>query len=292
MKLSFFPSEQSKTPRAIDVSWEQLAAQLMAPVRTPCTIAKSETQCIGKACGHKLGPAWSPAVYPEGVKRGKRNVGAVSCIVLDLDHMTDEQVLDVAHKLAPYRYIAHATHTDRAGDRCLRVVLELSAPVPGFDWPRFYRTALVELGIPMEDKKADTGGQDAVTFDASRLYFLPSRPNDADYLATTNEGAPVDVAAIMAKAPPPEEPIAPSSTLSAPTAGAEATHAAALQLAAVFPPKGRHATFLALAGALAQHGWNEEQISELTITVANLLPYDTAKDKEKALADRPAMARD
>lgn len=288
MKLSYFASEQTKMPRAIEVSWEQLAAQLSAPVLTPCTL----TTCPGKSCGHKLGPAWSPAVYPEGAKRGKRNVAEVSCIVLDLDHMTDEQVLDVAHKLAPYRYIAHATHTDRAGDRCLRVVLELSAPVPGFDWPRFYRTALVELGIPMEDKKADTGGQDAVTFDASRLYFLPSRPNDADYLSTTNEGAAVDVAAIMAKAPTPEEAVAPSSSPVAPVAPANELHAAALQLAAVFPAKGRHSAFLALAGALAGHGWSEDQITELTVAVAHLLPYDTAQDKEKALADRPLMARD
>jgi KaiC/GvpD/RAD55 family RecA-like ATPase len=67
---------------------------------------------------------------------------------------------------------------------------------------------------------------------------------------------------------------------------------AASLIANVFPSKGRHNTFLALAGALASSGWDEPAITEFTTMVAQLLSYETAEDKEKALRDRGAQAHD
>jgi replicative DNA helicase len=67
---------------------------------------------------------------------------------------------------------------------------------------------------------------------------------------------------------------------------------AASLIANVFPAKSRHNTFLALAGALASSGWDEGAIAEFTTMVAQLLSYETAEDKEKALRDRSAQAHD
>jgi replicative DNA helicase len=67
---------------------------------------------------------------------------------------------------------------------------------------------------------------------------------------------------------------------------------AASLIANVFPQKGRHNTFLALAGALASSGWDEGAITEFTTMVAQLLSYATPEDKEKALRDRGAQAHD
>jgi KaiC/GvpD/RAD55 family RecA-like ATPase len=67
---------------------------------------------------------------------------------------------------------------------------------------------------------------------------------------------------------------------------------AASLIANVFPPKGRHNTFLALAGALASSGWDETSIAEFTTMVAQLLSYESEADKAKALNDRGAQAHD
>lgn len=63
---------------------------------------------------------------------------------------------------------------------------------------------------------------------------------------------------------------------------------AASRLASAWPATGRHMAFLALAGALATHGWNEADITELTTMVATLMPGSD----DKAIHDRPLQARD
>ena len=277
IRISYFPSEQERSPRSLTVTWDQLTSQLTTPRIAECT----PDTCPGSSCTHKLGPAWSPAVYPPGLTRGKKNVSAVSLLVVDLDHMTDDQVTECARKLEArgIGYIAHASHSDRDGDRCLRLVMTLDTPVSGADWPRFWPTAVADLELP-----ADTQ-----TCDASRLYFLPSRPRGSDFVHDVTFGGPVPVAPIMAKAPALVTEAPPALPGAVAVAGREDMHAAALEIAAAFPPKGtRHRTFLALAGALASHGWDEDAITELTTMVARLIPGTD----EKAIADRPAMARD
>lgn len=191
MRLSYFASERDSTPRAIDVSWEQIAQQLSAPKRGPCTLA----DCAGKKCPHKLGASWSPAVYPAGATRGMRNVDCVSVFALDVDHATEESLSTIALRLQGFTYIAHATHTDgKDGERAIRLVIPLTRPVSRADWPRFWDAAVALLGIPA----------DRATRDCSRLFFLPSRPSDADYLFATNEGAALDTDVVLEQAAAPD----------------------------------------------------------------------------------------
>lgn len=63
---------------------------------------------------------------------------------------------------------------------------------------------------------------------------------------------------------------------------------AAAAIADAFPANGRHMTFLALAGALAVEGWDEDEITEFTVMVARLIPHSD----QKAIDDRRPQARD
>lgn len=273
---SYFDSETSNKPRPLVVTWEQIGIALSQVRTCPCT---PET-CPGSACEFKLGAAWSPAAYPEGAYRGKNNVGAVCALVLDIDHKSDGEIVEVLERLARYRYIAHTSHSDRPGDRCLRVVMALSAPVAGRDWERWRAAALTELDIEQSP--------DPKTKDASRLYFMPSRPTGAEYVFDTNEGEPLDTPGILAKAPLAEAPPPIALPGAVAVASSDAIKAAAVQLAAAWPARGRHYAFLALAGALAMHGWPEDAITELTTLVARLMPGCD----DKAIRDRPIQARD
>lgn len=192
MRISAFASETATQPSTLDVSWSQLAEALSASRTSGCT----STTCTGKTCPHKLGPAWSPVAYRAGSTRGNRNVETIEALAVDVDHVDDDGLKAVAERLAPYRYIAHSTHNDKPGDRALRVILELSEPVPAADWPRFWPAAMRALGMP----------GDEATKDAARLFFLPSHPQDRPPLFVTNEGTRVDTAAILAQAPPAAPP--------------------------------------------------------------------------------------
>lgn len=74
---------------------------------------------------------------------------------------------------------------------------------------------------------------------------------------------------------------------SAPLASSEVVHAAALELAAAWPERGRHDAFLALAGGLAMYGWPEDAITELTTMVARFM---TNSDEKAVGPDRAAQA--
>ncbi len=203
MRISRFDSNLDRLPKTTEVSWDELVEQLRDVHRAPCT-----TETCGRGehehvyidrdgherrggCKHKYIGAWSPAVYPGGATRAKRSVESVSVLVADLDHLTDDDVQDFAARVEPYCYVAHATHGDRPGDRALRLLVRLSEPVQGSDWPRFWPAAMSALGLPADPQ----------TCDASRLYFLPTRPSDLDYLFEVNDGQAIDVARVLASAP-------------------------------------------------------------------------------------------
>lgn len=211
-QISYFEGEKDNRPAPVTLDWATLGVALGAK-GAPVTACTAETCGKGDnlhvwldksgkrregGCKHKYIGAWSPAAYPAGAARGKNNVGSVSMLVLDLDHMTDAQVGELADKLAPYRWIAHGSHSDGKTnaegklERAIRVVIPLSEPVLGTEWPRFWESAIRILGVPA----------DPATCDASRLYFLPATRSDWPFLYETNEGVTLDVPSIMSAAAP------------------------------------------------------------------------------------------
>jgi hypothetical protein len=125
----------------------------------------------------------------------------MSLLVLDIDHVaTDERLGEIEARLTPYRRIIHASHSDRPADRCVRIVLTLSRPVDRQTWANFWDAAVEHLGAPADRKARD----------ASRLYFLPSRPRDAVYHYVVGDGQALDVDGVLGCAVVQAPKIAPS----------------------------------------------------------------------------------
>lgn len=249
--VSYFADRQDNNPRQGEATWEQLIEGLSKARPTACT----EATCKHSECPYKDGPSWSTASYLAGTYRGKQNVASVSALVIDIDHIpTDEDLAEALETLDNYQYIIHSSHSDREGDHCVRVVVALSRPVQGSEWPRFWRAAMDTLKVPVDEQ----------TKDASRLFYLPSRPADTWYMFDTNEGAVLDVDEVLANAPElPEIELNPIEALpDDQLPDADTQQKAADILAAVWPQEhGKHQAQLALAGALANAGWSTEAVA-------------------------------
>lgn len=178
-------------PTREPLTWQQLGNLFSDPRRTACTVAT----CLGSGCPHKNGACWSPAAFRDD-KRVARDIEGISCLALDVDHASDATVATMRGHLGRYQHLIHATHGDRPDDRCLRVVVQLTRSVTAREWPRFWRAAVQALRVPADPPVSDMG----------RLYFLPSRPIDADYFTVVNSGAALDVEALLGTAPIIDQP--------------------------------------------------------------------------------------
>lgn len=261
--ISTFKSKNDNLPKRCTLSWSQFIGLFTKPRRTACT----QATCKHAECVYKNGRAWSAAVYKAGAPRGKKNVDILWLLPVDVDHETEETVIDLKARFSKYQYIIHASHSDRpaspsapctcgsaAGalhgttcpskvDRCIRIIFTLSRAVTNAEWPRFWRAAMQALGIPA----------DPACCDSSRLFFCSSRPNDSDYYFATNDGDPLDVEAILATAP-----------ADSPTNGAAVSPTIAKDLqigeGGVVGKGQRHAMLTSIAGALRFRGAGEQEI--------------------------------
>jgi len=263
VQLSSLKDKHDSRPRRQTVSWSKFVEAFAKPRRTVCLVGN----CKHNECSHKNGRAWTPAIYPPEAPRQKQHVDEVWLLPIDIDHKTDEELTPALGNLAGYQRLIHASHSDRpAGcnvctcgsepgalhgphcpsrvDRCVRVILALSRPVKKNEWPRFWPAAMAYLKQPA----------DPSTCDASRLYFMPSRPKDADsYFFEVHDGIPLDVDAILAIAPP-----------EAPSVG-ETLH---VDSSGAVEPGQRHAMLKSLAGSMRFRGCGYETI-ESALLAAN-----------------------
>jgi hypothetical protein len=277
MELSYFASETDNAPKKVDLTWDELSTLLAHVRETDCV------HCEGSSCPHKLGPAWSPAVF-DG-PRAKKNVKQVNALVVDLDHMTESELLASAEKIEKYEYIAHASHSDRPGDRCLRVVIPLDRPVPGDQWQVFWPQAMASLGIPADE----------ATSDASRIFFLPSRPKGTAFVAERNQGKTFAVGNLPARI---EKSITLPGSRYEPRQGIEVTglsstadNAAATLLARHWPERGRHYASLALAGALAHAGWPQERAEDFITAIAATVNGDSGEPDKRSAQVSSSIAK-
>ena len=255
VEISSLRDKHDSAPRRTRVPWSKFAEVFRKIRRTTCLVANCKR---GNECPHKNGRAWTPAVYPPGAPRQKKFVEEISLLVVDLDHLTDEQLAAAVAPLSPYQRILHASHSDRPPgckicncgsepgalhgqscpsrvDRCIRAIIALSRPVTRDEWPRFWPTAMTHLKQPA----------DPSTCDANRLYFKPSRPKDADYFVEIYDGIALDVDAILAVAAPDAPSIAEHLRVDA---------------AGVVEPGQRHAMLKSVAGALRFRGAGYDEI--------------------------------
>lgn len=289
LPISTFHSQKDNLPARGEASWEQLVDSLSSPRAASCTAAT----CKRSDCPDKSGLSWAPAVWPVGYKRGNIGVEAVSALVVDIDHVTDDdQLFALLEGIAAHRYVVHASHSDRPGDRCVRVVLAISRPVHGHEWKRFWRASMEQLKLP----------GDGQTCDPAHLFYAPSRPSDAQdpdkvdgtgYLFGVNEGEPIDVDAILASAPFEPAPVADNDEFQIPafTGAPEPAklEAAAHALADAWPSTGRHGAQLALAGALARAGWPVELIASFCARVAEIQEPGNSDLPKRSTAARSSV---
>lgn len=146
----------------------------------------------------KDGPAWSPARYRPGTKRGKENVEATTALVFDLDHKTPDEERAALAQLNGYAWARYTTFSHRAkgeGDHCARIVLPVDGTIPGEAHERVWRYVNeTYLG----------GASDPATKDASRIHYLPAtspeRFDDAE--VEFRPGVVLDAASILGDVPP------------------------------------------------------------------------------------------
>ncbi|MCX5743924.1 MAG: AAA family ATPase, partial [Proteobacteria bacterium] len=200
--ISTFTGARDNVPTMATHPWRALVEMLAAPMVAACTV---ETCGLGEhmrdgkpgECRWKYTALWGPSIYPTGATRAAGNVEAVSLLALDVDHTTDDRLDAINSRLSKLRCLVHASHRDRPGDRRVRLVIALSRPVLASEWARFWTSAVDLLDVPA-DKAAR---------DASRIYFLPSRPSDAGYYFVEHAGEPLDVEAVLARPIPTPAPL-------------------------------------------------------------------------------------
>ncbi len=182
MKISLFPNAYDEVPRSWEGSWEELAQQFAE---------HDYSRTVKEQC-----PAFSPAAFPEGASnRLDRLVTEVSALVLDADHLREDQALELTGLIQDLGLAArvYTTWSHAEGPWRLRPVIPLSRPVPGAAWADFWARANTLFG----------GVCDPKCRNPARIYFGPYAPAGTEdkNFSLLFEGEPLDVDAVMALEP-------------------------------------------------------------------------------------------
>lgn len=250
--VASFRSIYDNEPRQLaPVTWEELTRRLSRHRALPVNDE-----------GKQTGELWSPTEYKPGTTRSAENVLTVGCFVLDMD---DAGPWDTyLPRLSSYSYVLHTTYNHTEDAPRWRIVLPLSAPIPGYLWgPVWERLA---WGLAGEE-------QDVKCKDACRIYYLPAHPPGGSGIAFTHEGRPLDPARFT-EGPPKRAPSPPVKAAqdSSSRVAARALVDRALSIAR---SEGRNAGLFDLLCQLADNGYG--QIEAESIACADYLPllWDT-----------------
>jgi replicative DNA helicase len=166
LAVATFKHARDNEPRQHHLSWDKLTDHLMRHQERD----------------EKDGPLWSPTLYRPDTTRGKANVEAVSCLVLDFDKGTSPT--EFTRGWDTWAYVAHTTFQHTEEQPRWRIAFPLSAPISGAEWPAAWECLVRHFG---------SGQVDSSCRDASRIYYLPACPPGAERDAWANEGRWLDV---------------------------------------------------------------------------------------------------
>lgn len=164
---SVFSDAHSNMPRCQCLPWEMF-------VRGMTTHRERDT---------KEGKLWSPAIYPLGATRARKNVTQVCALVADVDHDTDAYSMDlVSNALSSICHIVHTSYSHTQEEPKFRVIVPLEDPISDLDrwdsiWER-WRLYFLHLRIKIDRSCSDP----------SRMYYLPSCPPGAEKIAYLVDG--------------------------------------------------------------------------------------------------------
>lgn len=217
MQISRFFSRSNPTPTTEKTTWRGLVALLQH------THDHTDKNAV---------PLWSPATF--GGSRANRNVEQITCLVLDLDVITHDELAEVVERLEPYQALIHSTWSHehkykcphcneghpldwstckktsqdvpppmRIPRACARLIVALSRPLNPHEWADFWRAGVAHLQAPADHHCSDP----------ARAYYIAAVPDDPDveHFNVEFEGQPLDVDALLKQAPelPPPPPTLP-----------------------------------------------------------------------------------
>ena len=196
MRVSLLPHEFASVPESADVAdFSALVALIGSP----------------QPASSKRGlPLYSPAEWPTGAAKRKNGVLRVHFGVLDLDDVTEQDLVEVLGGLAcPYLLVSSWSHGSQPGKARARLLVPFSRPVEASEWLTFWPYLSGVLGRHRADPACS---------DASRCYWFPFHPENppAEPLYIHDpSGEPIDVDEVLGASP---STSSTSSTSSAPGA--------------------------------------------------------------------------
>ena len=172
---------RAKAWRNKRMAWDEFAAWMREPRRTPETAAEYAAMAKAERDAAKDGPCYV-AGYLEGGRRRQGSVARRSMVVLDADSSDDGLWGDYL-MLVGAQALMYPTHSSTAASPKHRLVVPLAREVSADEY------------VPLALKLAETLGAerfDATTYQPSRLMYAPSRSMDAPYELVECGGDPLD----------------------------------------------------------------------------------------------------
>jgi hypothetical protein len=164
--ISTFRTREDNRPRQLHTSWP--------------AVVKSLTRHLHLVDKHSAA-LWSPARFARGSTRKKEAVEQVSVGVFDVDDGTDASTVE--YWLGDLEYVIVSTFSHTPNHPKLRVIIRLAEPIPLADFDQVWRRANQHLMH---------GHVDPSTKDASRMFYRPSCPPNAEPVAVVHVGQPLD----------------------------------------------------------------------------------------------------
>ncbi|GMV17950.1 MAG: hypothetical protein AMXMBFR56_61740 [Polyangiaceae bacterium] len=271
MRISNFDYAEDNDPKQADFTWESFAATLGPHEYRPGGATPKEDKRLKELC-----PCFSPAEYPDGVKRGKKNVLRVWMFVLDVDHIDEATAHWVIGRLREMNLAAvvYSTWTHARDPWRFRVVIPLDRPVDGAAWPSFWARAITLFNSICDLRCKD----------ASRLYFGPFAPIGTEHLNFYHvyQGAALPVDYVMSLPLPEGSSEGDDEVEQVRSKDAEAVAA----LVAAWPNERRHEAHLALAGGLLSSGFSNDRALDFLCAVARGQdPDNEDRDKRQSIVE-------
>lgn len=179
MIVSTFANAKDNLPKEVELTWDQFVA----------TIGPHSHDFPPEAKELGALPMFSPAHYPPNKTRHATNVVSCSFIVLDIEHVTGPQLLEVCRKVEVFNAILytswnHSHDLHNLGQWRVRICIELTRPVVLREWKLFWPRMAGYFGMVADPKCKDP----------SRAYFGAFAPpgTEADQWLVTFHGKAFD----------------------------------------------------------------------------------------------------
>jgi predicted P-loop ATPase len=165
------------------LTWDEFVGRLRKVRRTNETMAEYDKMNNLDRGKIKDGPAFVGGMVLGG-RRKKENVDTRSLITLDVDHGTDEFMLDADLILGGTAYVIYSTHSHRTHKPKYRLIVPADRKMSPDEYAAVSRKLAEQIGLAYFDK---------TTFDVHRLMYLPSCSRDAEPVLDVFDGSPLSV---------------------------------------------------------------------------------------------------